>query len=83
MLQRLFHDFGSRHIYEYACEPKSLQLLVSQWFSAPHHDAYCIIWVKSRIRFVLFPSSILMILRNVTQILGFWRIQTAILYRSG
>jgi len=27
-------------------EPKSLQLRVSQWFSTPRYDTYCIIWVK-------------------------------------
>ncbi len=41
-----FHDFGPRHIGEYACGPKSFQLRVSQWFPTPRYDAYCTIWVK-------------------------------------
>jgi hypothetical protein len=34
-----------RQIYEYACGPKSLQLRISQWFSAPRYGVYCTIWV--------------------------------------
>jgi len=45
LLQRLFHDFAPQHIYEYAIVTKSLQLLVSLWFSAPRYDTYCKIWV--------------------------------------
>jgi len=49
MLQRLFHDFGPGHIDEYACGPKSFQLRVSQWFPTPRYNAYCTIWVKTKV----------------------------------
>ena len=52
MLQRSFHDFGPQQIYEYACGPKSLQLRVSQWFSAPRYDVYCKIRVEQELGIV-------------------------------
>jgi hypothetical protein len=43
----LVPDVAPRHIYEYACVTKSLQLRVSPWFSAPRYGFYCTIWVKN------------------------------------
>jgi hypothetical protein len=45
-IDKEIQDFGHRQIDEYACGLKSLQLCVSQWFSAPRYGVYCTIWVK-------------------------------------
>jgi hypothetical protein len=46
----MFPDFAPRHIYEYAYVTKSLQLLVSLWFSAPRYGFYCTICVKKTMK---------------------------------
>ncbi len=65
---RLRHNFAPQHNYYYACVTKSLQLRVSLRFTAPRYDAYCKLWVYSKLNlFLFFPRPVLWRIRVMMQ----------------